>query len=49
MSNTEEQDEMLNAITSGSLLTWRHVNMQGEYDFRRIAANDDPFDFLDKS
>jgi hypothetical protein len=43
-SNTEEQDEMLNAITSGSLLTWQHVNLQGEYDFRRVAANDDPFD-----
>jgi len=35
---------MLDAITSGSLLTWQHVNMQGEYDFRRIAANDDSFD-----
>ena len=43
-SNTEEQDEMLNAITSGSLLTWQHVNMQGEYDFTRPAVNDDPFD-----
>jgi hypothetical protein len=41
--NTEEQGEMLNAITSGSLLTWQHVNLQGEYDFRRVAANDDPF------
>lgn len=43
-SNTEEQDDMLNAITSGSLLTWQHVNMQGEYDFRRVAANDEAFD-----
>ena len=43
-SNTEEQREMLNAITGGSLLTWQHVNLQGEYDFRQIAANDDPFD-----
>ena len=43
-SNTEEHDEMLNAIKSGSLLTWQHVNMQGEYDFRRVAANDEAFD-----
>ena len=43
-SNTKEQDEMLNAIISGSLLTWQHVNLQGEYDFRQAAANDDPFD-----
>ena len=31
-SNTEEQRDMLNAITGGSLLTWQHVNLQGEYD-----------------
>ena len=43
VGNAEEQREMLNAITSGSLLTWQHVNLQGEYDFRQIAANDDPF------
>ena len=43
-SNTAEQDEMINAVTSGSLLTWQHVNLQGEYDFRQVAANDDPFD-----
>lgn len=44
VSNAEEQREMLNAITGGSLLTWQHVNMHGEYDFRQIAANDEPFD-----
>ncbi len=43
VGNAEEQREMLNAITSGSLLTWQHVNLQGEYDFRHIAANDEPF------
>jgi len=42
-SGVEEQHEMLNAITSGSLLTWQHVNLQGEYDFRQAAANDEPF------
>lgn len=46
-STGDEHDEMLAAIKSGSLLTWQHVNMQGEYDFRRIAANDDLFD-MDK-
>ena len=40
----DEHDEMLAAIKSGSLITWRHVNMQGEYDFRRIAANSPVFD-----
>ncbi|MGC6500651.1 MAG: Tn3 family transposase [Henriciella sp.] len=43
-TNKEERDNMLAAIKSGSLLTWQHVNMQGEYDFRQIAANDSAFD-----
>jgi hypothetical protein len=34
----------LEAITSGSIIAWAHVNMQGEYDFTRPAANDDVFD-----
>lgn len=29
---------------STALLTWQHVNMQGEYDFRRVAANNPVFD-----
>ncbi len=43
VSNVDEKREMLSAITSGSLLTWQHVNLQGEYDFRQVAANDEPF------
>ena len=43
VGNAEEQREMLTATTSGSLLTWQHVNLQGEYDFRQVAANDVPF------
>jgi len=43
-NNETDQREMLNSITSGSLLTWQHVNLQGEYDFRQVAANDEPFD-----
>ena len=47
LSNTrdaKERSEMLKAITSGSLLTWQHINLQGEYDFRQAAANDVSFD-----
>ncbi len=43
LGDAEEQREMLSAITRGSLLTWQHVNLQGEYDFRQVAANDEPF------
>ncbi|MCH9690512.1 MAG: hypothetical protein K0U59_00420 [Gammaproteobacteria bacterium] len=39
-----KHDEMLNAIKSGSLLTWQHVNLQGEYDFSKVSANDELFD-----
>ncbi|RLA49622.1 MAG: hypothetical protein DRQ97_00365 [Gammaproteobacteria bacterium] len=43
-SNNEDRDAMLKAITSGSLLSWQHVNLQGEYDFRQSAANGSSFD-----
>lgn len=43
-SSVDDRNEMLRAITSGSLLNWQHVNLQGEYDFRRKAANDSSFD-----
>ncbi len=39
-----EREEMVESITSGSILAWRHVNMQGEYDFTRKAANEGFFD-----
>ncbi len=43
-SSADERNEMLKTITSGSLLSWQHVNLQGEYDFRRTAANAGSFD-----
>ncbi len=39
-----ERKEMLTAITEGSIIAWRHINLQGEYDFTHMAANDDTFD-----
>ncbi len=46
-ADLEERDYMLEVMTEGSILSWKHVNMQGEYDFTRIAANEDPFDLPD--
>ena len=46
--NTPDEEERLalvDAIRGGSVVTWRHVNLRGEYDFRRKAANDPQFDF----
>lgn len=32
-SNADEQAELLKALKEGSIITWRHVNFYGEYDF----------------
>jgi len=45
--NIQDDDERGNAAESmlnGSVLTWRHINLHGEYDFTRNAANDTRFD-----
>jgi len=42
-----EREDAAQSILNGSVLTWRHINLHGEYDFRRNAANDEKFD-LDK-
>lgn len=42
--NPQEQKAILQIIKNGSVMTWQHVNMRGEYDFTRRAANDSPFD-----
>lgn len=43
----EERLEMIGLIKDGSVMTWGHVNLHGEFDFRCRAANDNPFD-MDK-
>ena len=43
-ADPDDRQEMLESITGGSIIAWAHVNMQGEYDFTRAAANDDVFD-----
>tara|TARA_A100001391_G_scaffold85517_1_gene55942 strand:+ start:4830 stop:7877 length:3048 start_codon:yes stop_codon:yes gene_type:complete len=43
-ADPNDRQDMLEAITGGSIIAWAHVNMQGEYDFTRPAANDDVFD-----
>jgi TnpA family transposase len=34
-----EKTSLLNIIKQSSMLSWQHVNLQGEYDFTRPAAN----------
>ena len=39
-SNPGEQTELLKAIKEGSIITWRHVNFYGEYDFSAEKLKD---------
>ncbi len=43
-SNEKERNEMISLIKEGSVLSWAHVNLHGEFDFKRKAANESFFD-----
>lgn len=43
--NREEREEMIKSLKKSSMISWQHINLHGEYDFTKNAANDDtPFD-----
>lgn len=48
LATTEDQEkrsEFLKIIQNGSIMTWQHINMLGEYDFRnKTASNEKKFD-----
>ena len=46
-TDNEERMEMVSMIKEGSVLSWAHINLHGEFDFRRRPANDTHFD-MDK-
>lgn len=39
-----ERAEAIQSILNGSVLSWRHINLHGEYNFTIDAANDTTFD-----
>lgn len=39
----EQRTSIIEAIAQGSVITWRHVNLRGEYDFTHKPANDPKF------
>ncbi|MBL4761319.1 MAG: Tn3 family transposase [Gammaproteobacteria bacterium] len=43
----DDREELIESILKGSLTSWRHVNMRGSYDFRRMASNQPRFN-MDK-
>jgi TnpA family transposase len=38
--NFERKKEVINAIKNGSVVTWRHINLHGEYDFSEEKLQD---------
>jgi TnpA family transposase len=46
-ADDKERTEMINMIKEGSIISWAHVNLHGEFDFRKRAANDTQFN-MDK-
>lgn len=43
-SNKKQQQHIVDSIKRGSMINWQHINLHGEYDFTKHAANDMPFD-----
>ena len=43
-ADNEQRKQMISSIKHGSVITWQHINLHGEYDFTKHAANDVPFD-----
>ena len=43
-----KREELLKIITNGSIMTWVHINMLGEYDFSDKPASNDPFFDMEK-
>jgi TnpA family transposase len=39
-SNPEKQAEMLRSVAAGSVVSWRHINLLGEYDFSEEKLRD---------
>lgn len=43
-ANSNERARMFHSIKRGSMMAWGHINLQGEYDFTKPAANSILFD-----
>jgi TnpA family transposase len=43
-TSKEDREALIEAIRGGSMITWKHVNLRGEYDFRRKQRTGLQFD-----
>ena len=51
LATTEDptkRDELLKIIKNGSIMSWQHINMLGEYDFRNKPASNEPLFDIEK-
>lgn len=51
LSSTEDKtkrDELLKIIKNGSIMSWQHINLLGEYDFRHKTVANEPFFDIEK-
>ena len=46
-SDQDGRTQLLESITSASILTWQHVNLHGTYDFSNLLGSNDPAYSLD--
>ena len=44
--NLQEKSEIIESISKGSMMTWQHINLHGEYDFTKKAQNDLRFNLV---
>ena len=42
---SEDKNDLVESIMKGSVLTWRHINFSGEYDFTKPASKDYQFNY----
>jgi len=42
-TDEHEKKEIVGMISRSSVITWQHINLHGEYDFRQQAANESTF------
>ena len=40
----EKQQDIIKIIQNGSIITWKHVNLHGEYDFTKDGLGREEFD-----
>lgn len=36
--DAEEREDLIDSIHRGSILCWRHINLRGTYDFRKVSV-----------